>query len=512
MSKIMLVEDDNNLREIYEARLAAEGYEIISAADGEAALALGIKEKPDLIIADIMMPKVSGFDMLDIMRSTTETKNAKIIMMTALNQAEDKARAEKLGADLYLVKSQVTLEDVVRSAKKMLGEESPLNIGNLPVHQPETNNQAQNEPQNATSMTQNAPPVPQPKQTANTQTSQQQDPTPQQNTPQPQAPTQQPANPTNNDAPTASQQVPNNQNPSQTEPQNVTQPTQPTPINVTEAPSNPAQTPTQQANSPAATTNQAPEQDPKSAAPSAQAEEAALQQQIEQFISSENPTISTDPNATANQENTTSQAPTATQPAASNTNPSVNQQTQAPASTEQPAPQPNNQNETQAATQPSSPSPQSSQPNTQQSSPSSMAAPPRDTPSNDPQTVSSAEDKPSGERVIQKSAAPGTQEGGLDPNAAISGRHKVIKPISDVLTKGPDINELLKKSESTQPGTAPTVNSVVSPEGITSTLNQNTPTNTGSTQGGQVMSDVIAPNPSATPKTDPNNPPAPPVA
>lgn len=125
MSKIMLVEDDNNLREIYEARLLAEGYEIVSAKDGEEALALAVKEKPDLIISDVMMPKISGFDMLDILRSTPETKNTKVIMMTALSQAEDKTRADKLGADRYLVKSQVTLEDVAKVAKEVLtGEEA----------------------------------------------------------------------------------------------------------------------------------------------------------------------------------------------------------------------------------------------------------------------------------------------------------------------------------------------------------------------------------------------------
>lgn len=124
MAKIMLVEDDNNLREIYEARLAAEGYEIVSAQDGEEALALAVKERPDLIIADIMMPKVSGFDMLDILRSTPETKDTRIIMMTALSQAEDKTRAEKLGADRYLVKSQVTLEDVVKVAGEILSGNS----------------------------------------------------------------------------------------------------------------------------------------------------------------------------------------------------------------------------------------------------------------------------------------------------------------------------------------------------------------------------------------------------
>ncbi|MBP7807035.1 response regulator [Candidatus Saccharibacteria bacterium] len=122
MAKVMLVEDDNNLREIYEARLAAEGYEIVSAHDGEEALALAVKEQPDLIISDIMMPKISGFDMLDILRSTPETKDTKVIMMTALSQIEDKERADKLGADRYLVKSQVTLEDVVRVAKELLGQ------------------------------------------------------------------------------------------------------------------------------------------------------------------------------------------------------------------------------------------------------------------------------------------------------------------------------------------------------------------------------------------------------
>ena len=125
MAKIMLVEDDTNLLEIYGARLLAEGYEVVSAKDGEEALAMAVKEKPDLIISDIMMPKISGFDMLDILRSTPETKNTKVIMMTALNQAEDKERADKLGADRYLVKSQVTLEDVAQAAKEALGDIAP---------------------------------------------------------------------------------------------------------------------------------------------------------------------------------------------------------------------------------------------------------------------------------------------------------------------------------------------------------------------------------------------------
>lgn len=128
MTKIMLVEDDNNLREIYGARLSAEGYEIVFAQDGEEALALAVKEKPELIVSDVMMPKISGFDMLDILRNAPETQNTKVIMMTALSQAEDQERANKLGADKYLVKSQVTLEDVVKTVKEVLGDqEDPAN-------------------------------------------------------------------------------------------------------------------------------------------------------------------------------------------------------------------------------------------------------------------------------------------------------------------------------------------------------------------------------------------------
>jgi CheY-like chemotaxis protein len=120
MTKVLLVEDDNNLREIYEARLAAEGYDIATAKDGEDALAVAKQEKPDLIISDVMMPRISGFEMLDILRNTEELKHTKVIMLTALGQVEDKSRADNLGADRYLVKSQVTLEDIVKAAEELL--------------------------------------------------------------------------------------------------------------------------------------------------------------------------------------------------------------------------------------------------------------------------------------------------------------------------------------------------------------------------------------------------------
>jgi DNA-binding response OmpR family regulator len=122
MAKLLLVEDDINLRDIYATRLQAEGYQVVTASDGEEALAVAVKEKPDLVLCDIMMPKISGFDVLDILRSTPETKHAKIVMMTALSQQSDRERGERLGADKYLVKSQVTLEDVVNTVHEQLGQ------------------------------------------------------------------------------------------------------------------------------------------------------------------------------------------------------------------------------------------------------------------------------------------------------------------------------------------------------------------------------------------------------
>ncbi|MGH7141924.1 MAG: response regulator [Candidatus Saccharimonadales bacterium] len=135
-AKILLVEDDNNLREIYEARLQAEGYAIVTAQDGEEALVVAKAEKPDLIISDVMMPRISGFEMLDILRNTEELKYVKVIMLTALGQAEDKTRATSLGADRYLVKSQVTLEDIVKASHELI--DGPAPSPNAPVADPET--------------------------------------------------------------------------------------------------------------------------------------------------------------------------------------------------------------------------------------------------------------------------------------------------------------------------------------------------------------------------------------
>jgi DNA-binding response OmpR family regulator len=126
MAKIMLVEDDFALRDIYSASIQANGHQVVTASDGEEALAVAMREHPELIILDVMMPKISGFDVLDILRSTPETKTTKVIMMTALSQDSDRKRGEALGVNKYLVKSQVTLEDVMAAIKQVLsGEAGP---------------------------------------------------------------------------------------------------------------------------------------------------------------------------------------------------------------------------------------------------------------------------------------------------------------------------------------------------------------------------------------------------
>ncbi len=119
--KILLVEDDAALSAVYRSRLEMEGFEIAEVANGEDALSSALKFKPDLILLDAMMPKISGFDVLDILRNTPQTSNIRIIMLTALSQPKDKERAESLGVDDYLVKSQVVIGDVVERVKFHLG-------------------------------------------------------------------------------------------------------------------------------------------------------------------------------------------------------------------------------------------------------------------------------------------------------------------------------------------------------------------------------------------------------
>lgn len=122
MAKILLVEDDTDLQTIYSSRLEADGHNVLTASDGEAGLAMALKELPDLIILDAMMPKIDGFDVLDMLRQTPQTEHTCIIMMTALGQDDYRKRGEALGVNRYFVKSQVSLDDLAAAVTQTLAD------------------------------------------------------------------------------------------------------------------------------------------------------------------------------------------------------------------------------------------------------------------------------------------------------------------------------------------------------------------------------------------------------
>lgn len=118
--KILLVEDDDTLAEVYRQRLELEGFEVRRSNNGEIALKDAVEFHPDLVLLDVMMPNLNGFDVLDILRNSPQTRNVHIIMLTALSQPKDAEKAKRLGADDFLVKSQVVIGDVVQRIKHQL--------------------------------------------------------------------------------------------------------------------------------------------------------------------------------------------------------------------------------------------------------------------------------------------------------------------------------------------------------------------------------------------------------
>lgn len=133
--RILLVEDDETLSAVYQSRLELEGFDVKAVYNGEDALSATLEYRPDLILLDVMMPKISGFDVLDILKNTPETKDIRVVMLTALGQEKDRKRAEDLGVNEYLVKSQVVISDVVERVKHHLGmstnnSNTPSNLNN----------------------------------------------------------------------------------------------------------------------------------------------------------------------------------------------------------------------------------------------------------------------------------------------------------------------------------------------------------------------------------------------
>lgn len=119
--RILLVEDDETLAGIYTLRMETEGFEVIHRSDGESALDAAKAYKPDVILLDIMIPRLGGFDVLEILRRSRESRKTKIIMLSVLSHSDDIAKAKGLGADDFIVKSQVVLDDVISRLRHTLG-------------------------------------------------------------------------------------------------------------------------------------------------------------------------------------------------------------------------------------------------------------------------------------------------------------------------------------------------------------------------------------------------------
>ncbi|MDD3149420.1 MAG: response regulator [Candidatus Gastranaerophilales bacterium] len=114
--RILIVDDEQDIVETLKFMLESEGFECLSAYDGEEALNLAKNEKPDLIILDVMLPKINGYKICRLLKFDAKYKNIPILMITARSQEEDKAIGEETGADEYITKP-FEISDVAERAK-----------------------------------------------------------------------------------------------------------------------------------------------------------------------------------------------------------------------------------------------------------------------------------------------------------------------------------------------------------------------------------------------------------
>jgi CheY-like chemotaxis protein len=118
--RILLIEDDRFLRKAAEVRLRRSGYEVITAADGEEALAAVHNAAPDLILLDLIMPKLQGFEVLRRLKANDGTKAIPVVVLTNLSQDADRARAMEEGAAGYYVKADLSLDQMAETVAKAL--------------------------------------------------------------------------------------------------------------------------------------------------------------------------------------------------------------------------------------------------------------------------------------------------------------------------------------------------------------------------------------------------------
>lgn len=118
--KILVVEDDKMISSMYETKLKQDGYLVITADNGAQAIELASQEKPDIILLDIILPQIDGFQVLQELRNTESFRNIPIIMLTNLGTTEDKEKGEKLGATGYWVKASLTPAQVGEKMREYL--------------------------------------------------------------------------------------------------------------------------------------------------------------------------------------------------------------------------------------------------------------------------------------------------------------------------------------------------------------------------------------------------------
>jgi len=118
---ILIIEDELPFRQIYRDAMHMYGYNVIEAEDGEEGLTMIKVYKPDLVLLDLILPKLSGFDVLRQLKSTDESKDVPVIVYSILDDQENIDRAIKLGANDFTIKGQTPAVDVVKKIRKILG-------------------------------------------------------------------------------------------------------------------------------------------------------------------------------------------------------------------------------------------------------------------------------------------------------------------------------------------------------------------------------------------------------
>ncbi|KKS19138.1 MAG: Response regulator receiver protein [Parcubacteria group bacterium GW2011_GWC1_41_7] len=126
MSKVLIVEDDKFLRTLLEKKLRSESFEVVTAADGEEAMNQLVSTNPDMVLLDIILPKISGFSFLEQVQKDPNLNKIPVIILSNLAQGEDVQKGKDLGAIDYFVKANTSLEDLIKKVRAFLQDKAPL--------------------------------------------------------------------------------------------------------------------------------------------------------------------------------------------------------------------------------------------------------------------------------------------------------------------------------------------------------------------------------------------------